>query len=231
MIDKAFFITTKPDKQIRRKIEHIKNSLGCSEDFIEVLRNKRNSTNPIKGCFDAHMNAYREVVRRGYQSALIFEDDVHFLRPLDIGRLNELLKKLAFDLFYLGHRPVFKQDTWMKAIEIAGTFQVRTNDRHAFVISGEYAKKVIGMPWAGKNGDVILRNNAENAFALYPMVAIQTGSVGSQSFKNGFSELVNEYIQVSRLKQFPFSFVFRVGLPFYSIQVLLRLIWIRIKQY
>lgn len=229
MIEKAFLITTKSEQEIKKRLSHIKSALKCEDDFIEVLRNEKNVHDPVKGCFDAHMNAYRKVVNNGYQACLILEDDVFFKKSIGVDALNNMIKGLSFDLFYLGHRPVYKQKTWMKTTERPGVVQVRTNDRHAMILSGQYAKRILKLEWTGKNGDVILRNNASQSFALYPMKAIQTGAVGSKSFSNGFAELINEYIQYSKTEKPFVVFVKKLGLPVYALVVIAQLIWVRLK--
>lgn len=198
MIEKAILLTTSTDAaKNAAKIKHIANSLSIPSSLIELHINERDVVDPVRGCFNSHLNAYKSLLESEASHCLILEDDVKFLRKVDP---NKVMRQLPgnWELFYFGHRPVYKQKTFIQKTENYDLVRVRTNDRHAFMISRKYAEKVVKIPWNNKNGDVILRNNSSSAFAMYPMVAVQSGKIFSQSFSNGLAEKMNEFIVYSK---------------------------------
>lgn len=202
--DAALLITTFDDEPfLRRKCRHIEQHLFLPEGFVQVVRSERDPEDTKRGCFNAHFNVYQLIAERGYARALIFEDDVHFLRKIKETEYREFLETHAWDVFYLGHKPDHRQDTFAWSTLRRHIVKVRTNDRHAYAMTLDFAKRMAAQPWSGTFGDRLLRSSTEAAYALYPMGAIQSGPLFTASFYNGITEKFNEYYGL--INQRPFQ--------------------------
>ena len=116
-------------------------------------------------------------MRLGARRALIFEDDVEFLpqlTPQTATRAARFLRRdadasCAWDIFFLGHFP-----RKMALTADADIVRVRSMDAHAYVLSPEGARALSSLTYAGDQIDVHFHYHCERAFALYPMLAVQT---------------------------------------------------------
>lgn len=112
------------------------------------------------------------------RTCLIFEDDVEFLphfTPHAAGRAAAFLHDSSdvagdgWSIFFLGHFP--------KKIELTSRpeiVRVRSMDGHAYVLSRAGARGLCALSYAGEQVDVHFHYRCDAAYALYPMVAVQT---------------------------------------------------------
>lgn len=203
-IDRAFLLTTSTDRAfLKRKCAHIERYLMLPKGFVEVWHNDRDNEDPKRGCFNAHFAVYEFIAKHEISCCLILEDDVHFLKPIPESIYVPFLEEHEWDAFYFGHKPDFRQDTYVKRTNHSGVIQVRTNDRHAYLMHLQFAKVMASKPWSGVFGDRLLRSSTDKAYALVPMRAIQSGSLFSVSHYNGITEKFSEYLRM--MNQNPFS--------------------------
>jgi hypothetical protein len=202
--DAAILITTFTDEKfISRKCRHIENHLYLADGTVEVVKSFRDEEDSKRGCFNAHFNIYRLMVERGYKNCIIFEDDVHFVRKIQEAEYAEFLDTHDWDVFYFGHKPDHRQKTFAWSTIRSHIVKVKTNDRHAYAMSQKCAQVMAKMPWSGIFGDRLLRSTTKEAYALYPMGAIQSGPLFTDSFYNGITEKFNEYYGL--INQRPFQ--------------------------
>lgn len=200
---KAILLTTKADEHyIKDKCAHIEAHLGLPAGFVEVFVSEADTEDPKRGCFNAHFNAYCYIAEHQLDNCLIFEDDVFFLSKVPASLYEGFLKKGNWDVFYFGHKPDFRQDTYVRRTKDKNILQVRTNDRHAYAMSYRFAKEMAEKPWSGIFGDRLLRSSTDKAYALVPGMAIQTGRLFTASHLNGITEKFSEYIRMAN--QTPF---------------------------
>lgn len=203
--DAAVLLTTWTDEEfLRRKCRHIEKNLNLPEGFVQVHHNEFDKKNSKRGCFNAHYGVYNWIVENNYKRTLIFEDDVHFMRKVRRSEYQRTLRGLDWEVFYFGHKPDFRQDTFAWSTSQSHVIKVRTNDRHAYAMTLNFAKRMAKMPWTGKFGDRLLRESTNKAYAHYPMAAIQSGPIWSASFRNGITEKFSEYL--SLINQRPIRF-------------------------
>ena len=82
-IDAAILITTKEDDEfIQAQCRHVEQKLFLPQGFIEVFRNVRDNEDSKRGCFNAHFEVYQHIAKRGINTCLVLEDDVHFIRSV-----------------------------------------------------------------------------------------------------------------------------------------------------
>ena len=129
-----------------------------------------------RGCFCAHQQAARRALDAGCERVLIFEDDVTFL-PTFTGHaaaraaafLRDSGAHGSWRVFFLGHFP--------RKMELLGdsadVVRVNSMDAHAYVLSAAGMAELCSLTYAGEQVDVHFHYRCEEAFALYPMVAVQ----------------------------------------------------------
>jgi hypothetical protein len=148
-----------------------------------------------RGCFRAHQQAASLALERGAHTALTFEvrrprgrlhcprcsaalraqDDVEFLphfTPYAAARAAAFLRAVdapAWRIFFLGHFP-----RKMELTEQPDVVRVRSMDGHAYVLSAAGMAELRALEYAGDQVDVHYHYQSEHAYALYPMVAVQT---------------------------------------------------------
>lgn len=167
-------LTTRPDRRRAAADQFAAVGLGERVVFLEQTPDEEDGK---RGCFHAHQQAAREAMRLGARRALIFEDDVEFLpqlTPQTATRAARFLRRdadasCAWDIFFLGHFP-----RKMALTADADIVRVRSMDAHAYVLSPEGARALSSLTYAGDQIDVHFHYHCERAFALYPMLAVQT---------------------------------------------------------
>ena len=229
MIEHAIMITTKGPAAMTRRLRHVEAALGLEDGFIEVLDNRRDLEDSVRGCFVAHKTALTKFLKTGKNNCLILEDDVHFLKPVDIAEFLAKFEDINWQILYLGHRPVSSQNTFVKRTSFADVLRVRTNDLHAAIISRSFASRVMEYNWYGKAIDVLMRNDSTDCYAAYPMPAVQTGAPFSTSFWNGYLEKVYEYIQYSKTGDLPGRITRAAVFPFFAAFMFLRLLGVSLR--
>lgn len=144
------------------------------------------SEDPVKGCFTSHMNLIKSLYKKGYQRALIFEDDVQFIRPLkdDIHKINKFLNKHNWTIFYLGHRPLTMEQDIGPPLQGSNIRPCHSHDAHAYIINlkkfNHYHIKYQPSYIKGVGAIDGLFSIQQNCYCLYPMLCIQDSTMISQ---------------------------------------------------
>lgn len=203
----AVLVTTQKDEKfIASKIAHIEKNMGFPKGFVTLMQNERDHEIPKRGTFNAHRKIYQTAVENNYEHTIIFQDDVYFLRPIKETEYASFLNTLSpenWDAFYLGHRCEIWEPRYIKKTETKGVVKVSTNDLHAYIISQPCAKKMAKLEWRGKGADALFNQETLGKnYALFPMVAIQSGKFGTPSFMNGVSERNAQYLRYITKKPF-----------------------------
>lgn len=84
---------------------------------------KRQLTNTEVGCFVSHHKCWEKIVETN-KPAIIFEDDIEIIKPLDLEEINTMME--SCDIFYLGYRE-------MSTSEDIGSFLQRP--RYPYLLS------------------------------------------------------------------------------------------------
>ncbi len=158
-------------------------SVGLA-DRVVFLEQDRDKEDGKRGCFRAHQQAAAIALERGARRALIFEDDVVFLdhfTPYAASRAAAFLcaadeadaggpSTPEWSIFFLGHFPRKLEllEGWSDIV------RVRSMDGHAYVLSPAGARELCSLQYAGDQVDVHFHYRCAAAYALYPMVAIQS---------------------------------------------------------
>lgn len=232
-IQKAILLTTNSDDAfLAYKCAHIEDKLNLPKGFVEVWRNEKDTENPKRGCFNAHFQVYQYLAVNDIDRCLILEDDVHFLKTVPEENYVPFLEEADWDVFYFGNKPDHRQDTFARRTRHKGIIHVRTNDRHAYLMSLSFAKVMAAKPWSGIFGDRLLRHSTDMAYALVPMRAIQSGPLFSVSYYNGITEKFSEYLRMRKQDPFrlddwlSYTFLLIFGMPVVAVHYT----WLALKQ-
>lgn len=166
------------DREGVTDVEFFKATDGRLEapDYIFVSK-------PEYGCSDSHWRVYRDIVKNGYERALIFEDDVHlapnFKTKLEIAM--EEVSPFEWDLFYLGHNLSIKEEFLTSNI-----FAGKPLATHAYVITLEAAKKICNLDTK------LIRHSID--FELNRIPLHRLGLVNKIAFQSPSGHLLDEAI-------------------------------------
>ena len=173
VFDSIHCITLRDRPERRVAVEREFAAVGL-DGHVHFLEQERDVADGKRGCFHAHQQAAAMAVERGATRTLVFEDDVTFLphftayiaaRAAAFLRANDV----EWKIFFLGHFPRKMEllDSWPDIV------RVRSMDGHAYVISLAGARELCSLAYSGDQVDVHFHYHCEDAYALYPMVAVQ----------------------------------------------------------
>jgi GR25 family glycosyltransferase involved in LPS biosynthesis len=188
-LDAVFCISLKTrDDRAQRVADEFHRTGLCR--YVEFYRPDKHPQKGVVGSWESHRQVAMEARRRGCRNALVFEDDVKFLRRITPGRLATValtLQRLPDDwhIFYLGHWPV---EAWFLS---PGLLKTRSACAHAYIISPRLMAWIEAHPY-GTPGiamtDIIGKaldsafSQLPGTYALVPMLATQ-----SISFSDNFT--------------------------------------------
>ena len=174
-IDRVYCISLdhRPDRQQQAKEQFSRVGL---ETRVEFLISQKHPTNAELGNFNAQMNALRVGIAAGAKHILVFEDDIVFDRfsPELLSRAISFMKSEAdWRMFFLGCFVKSSRRTNHPSV-LNVKFRSTT---HAYVITREFAQKLVETPWPGRClDDLICSLNDEKMYAIYPAIAFQSNS-------------------------------------------------------
>lgn len=149
---------------------------------VEFLLVERDVQDPQRGCFHSHQRCARLLLERGWQRALVLEDDVLFY---DVGvqqvkQINAYLRRGNPPVFYLGLILGKLWPTWRR-----GVVGCRAQGTHAYVLNREAAGIVVAEDYHGQGIDTFLKRRLPGR-AAYPMLCQQQPeSVGKSDLDSG----------------------------------------------
>jgi GR25 family glycosyltransferase involved in LPS biosynthesis len=103
--DKIYCINlvSRPDRKAHVELQFKK--AGIEVEFIEAIEAKSDNeqfTDGMVGCFKSHRSIYESAIASGYESILIFEDDIQFTSGFEylLKKANEQIPEGSDFLFY-----------------------------------------------------------------------------------------------------------------------------------
>ncbi len=174
-IDKIYCISLdhRADRQKEAADQFARIGLGSRVEFII---GKKHATNAEHGNFIAQMKCLRAGVAAGARSICVFEDDIVFDR-FTFSKLNQAVEfmkgNFEWNMLFLGCFVSSSKRTTNPSI-IHVRFRSTT---HAYVITREFAEKLLQIPWPGRCYDDLLCSMKDpGMFAVYPAFAFQSNS-------------------------------------------------------
>lgn len=102
MVDHAYCINLERSTDRRKSAQVQFDREGLDVEFFKATDGKREApdniflTKPEWGCAMSHVRIWRDIVDRGYEVTLVFEDDIE-LKPDFLQKLNKVLSQLPED--------------------------------------------------------------------------------------------------------------------------------------
>lgn len=166
-------LTTRPERRRAASQQLARVGLTPHVTFLEARPDEGDGK---RGCFHAHQRAAGLALERGASHVLILEDDVEFLPHFTLHAGARIARFLAsppaeWELFFLGHFPSRVELTPQHDV-----LKVRSMDAHAYLLSAAGARRLCELEYRGEQVDVHFHYRSTEAYALYPMVAVQRAS-------------------------------------------------------
>ena len=178
---------------------------------------ERHSNGINEGCFESHINIFKECYEKGKKNVLVFEDDIvtsEFLTPENLNICNDFMKNNRWDLFYLGAVPDIRTYNQMDKRE-KGIYKIRSICTHAYAANENIIKKYKDLKYKGIPIDYMFRDQETEAYSLFPTLFYQnTGLI-----KYFSQDAINEYFKLLEWYAYNFNFQLR-----YIIIIILMLI-------
>jgi hypothetical protein len=124
----------------------------CKELFakynipVNWYRTERHPTDPIRGCFESHVNCIKESYEKGHRNVLIFEDDIIIDDEKWEEGLSEcinFMKTHSYDVFFLGCFPTILSP-FTETIHITGNiYKVNACCTHGLLFQEDIWKKYL----------------------------------------------------------------------------------------
>lgn len=136
---------------------------------IEFLIVEKDNSDPQRGCFNSHQTCAKIVIERGYQNALILEDDATLIDwPCHtVWRINNFMKAKNPDIFLLGAILGKMWLTWHPQVA-----RVRAVGAHAYILSKQGANKQLQHDYTGQGIDT-LQKKIFKQYCIFPMLSYQ----------------------------------------------------------
>lgn len=172
-------LKTRDDRAIRVAEEFHRTGL-CR--YVRFYRPDKHPKKGIIGSWESHRACSMDALERGCRNALVFEDDVLFIRRITPERLREValtLERLPADwrILYLGHWPV---EAWFVRPNLLKT---RSACAHAYIVSPRLMAWLRDHPY-GTPGILFTKiigraldsaySRLPGTYAMFPMLATQS---------------------------------------------------------
>jgi glycosyl transferase family 25 len=172
-VDAVLCITLKSRSDRRESIlETFKNS-GLDIEFFIVDKDEED---PQRGCWNSHQSCAKLALERHYKRVLILEDDctLESFSIKTVGRINCFLKEKNPEIFYLGVLLGKIWLTWQRNIA-----RCRGQGTHAYILSEEGCKKLIGFGEYTGAGIDNLFSKRFRGYCVFPMICFQDSKFSS----------------------------------------------------
>jgi GR25 family glycosyltransferase involved in LPS biosynthesis len=165
-------LETRPDRRESARREFSRIGILDRVAFILV---QKDPEDPCRGIFESHRLCMERALADGARNLVIFEDDVIF-RRYDPETLSACLRHLSggegWDMLFFGclTRGIARTGC-------PGLKQVRYHAlTHAYALTRERARTVVGLAWTGVPYDLVLRGMEGRYFGVSPFFAFQSNA-------------------------------------------------------
>ena len=171
--------------------------------------------NPIKGCFEAHINVIKQVHEEGCKNVLIFEDDVieGELNDTILSKIIDFLKAESWDIFYFGAIPDMTYDNYIKKLGNGeNIYQINSTGLCCYAMNNFCMSKYKNLKFDGDHIDFVIQHDDRlKCFVHYPTQFYQTS-------------IFHDYIKSDKIISFIYKtleyFAFNINLTYYDLYLL-----------
>jgi len=136
-IDHIYCLNLERSLERRKKMEKEFEKEGLDVEFFKACDGRAMGKDGIFGCAQSHINIWKDIVSKGYENVLIFEDDVWLEK--DFKKYLEILEPPEkWDILYLGASvPILEQnsDGHFTQCKALGTFGYIMNKNSVLKLS------------------------------------------------------------------------------------------------
>jgi len=203
--DDIVCISCKDSIKRRKDCDIIFNKYKIPARYYLVDRHPNGSNH---GCFESHINIFKEAYKKGLKKILILEDDIVVSESLTKKNLNycvNFLENNNWDLFYFGAVPDMRNFYTTKKTSYNKIYQLNGICTHAYAINENVIKRYRKLTYNNIPYDYLLRDDIRiKSFAFYPTLFYQhTKALGTFS-----QNTINNYF---RLNEF---YAYYVNIPY-----------------
>ena len=145
-------------------------------DRVEFVIVDKHPTDSERGIYESHLACLRAGLAAGAEKIVVFEDDILFSRfcPRRLRHAAAFLDSNPdWRLFFFGCFVNSSRKTSFPSV-------VKVSYRctaHGYVVSRQFAQRLVNIPWQGIPYDDLLRSTAgDGVYAIYPAFAFQSAS-------------------------------------------------------
>ena len=147
------------------------------------------------GCFESHINIFKEAYDKGHKKILIFEDDIvvsSSLTKQNVSECIKFIKENKWDLFYLGAVPDMRGFNRTKKTSYENIYQLKGICTHAYIVNENVIRRYRNLQYKNVPIDYLLRDDKRlKSFAFYPTFFYQETSY----IKNFPQDMINTYFR------------------------------------
>lgn len=202
-------LSHRKDRQVH--IDALKNKLQIPLKIYQAQISKKGA---MHGCYESHKTIMKNALKKGFNNALIFEDDAVISKNFSfqkIQKVKEFIKNssINWDIIYLGCFP----DVWNYPQYYNSTldiYEVKATQTHAYIVNKPYMQFFTKLEFQEKPIDEVFLETSK-AFAILPTLFQQSLTYSDISsipisdlpFKNYITNIVEYYAIYSG--KIPFS--------------------------
>jgi len=175
------------------------------------------------GCFESHLNIIREAYDKGYQTCLIFEDDMmpsSLLTPQNLEQIVSFMRNNQnWNIFLLGSFP----EIWYHRVQhIQGNiYRLHAHLCHAYVVHRRMMEKMYYWTYSGLNLDMIFNEN-NHAYGFCPSLFYQRitpSDIDTPEFMLTFRYNMNRLTEM---------YAIHINIPLFGLLAFVTILWILI---
>ena len=145
-------------------------------DRVEFVVVKKHPFDCEQGIYESHILCLEKAIRAHADTIVVFEDDIVFdrFKPHTLEKCIDFLRtNTDFKMMFFGCMVKKSRKTDNRSV-------LKINFRslaHAYVLTGEFARTIVKIPWKKIPYDDMLRDITDNQmYAAYPFFAFQSNS-------------------------------------------------------
>jgi GR25 family glycosyltransferase involved in LPS biosynthesis len=191
-------LNNRPDRYETAQAQFQSVGLG---GLVEVTLVDKHPTNSELGIFESHMACLRAGLAAGAERILIFEDDILF-SGFSPERLRQAVRFMDsnndWQLFFFGCFVNSSHKTPFQSV-VKDCYRCCA---HGYVVSRQFARKLVEMPWQNIPYDDLLRSlSPDGVYAVYPAFAFQSASATDNDKLRGIDRARRLFGGLQRLQQ------------------------------
>jgi len=158
------------------------NSLDIPVIFYQT---HKHPTDGVQGCFESHIGVVTDAYNKGYNNALIFEDDIITTLSKDqvynkVGQCISFMQTNPYDIFFLGALHDIVHTSLTRVEGYPDIYHTSGICAHSYVLSRTGMTKYANTKYTGVPIDIVYSYN-KDAYGIYPSIFYQNNMTSDTS--------------------------------------------------